>query len=194
MLVLACALLAAGAHAARVEPAYVGTPRCKVCHDSENIGNQYRIWALSPHSKAYQILAGERGKAVAARNGVENAQENAACLKCHTTGGGESGKTIPEGVGCEACHGPGSLYKDFSSHATMGSGERPYQKSVYRRAIALGMKPVLGPDAVKAREKLCTACHSIERPCAPEDGELRKRQQLPLQAIADIPFSHPVRR
>ncbi len=192
--VAASLVFAAAAAVAKVEPTYVGTGRCKICHDSDNLGNQYRIWALSPHAKAVQVLAGERGRAVAQKLGIDNAQESLACLRCHTTGGGANEKTRAEGVGCEACHGPGSVYNDFSNHATMGSGERPYQKAVYRKAISLGMKPVLGPDAVKAREKLCTHCHAIDRPCAPEDSELRKRQQLPLQVIADIPFSHPVRR
>ena len=41
------------------------------------------------------------------------------CLRCHATGAGEAGATFAdgfdrqEGVGCEACHGPGSGYAEL---------------------------------------------------------------------------------
>jgi hypothetical protein len=77
---------------------YVGVAKCKMCHLK-----QYKAWKESPHAKALERL---KGKEV----------ESPICLKCHTTGFGKGGfrsvKETPKlaGVGCEACHGAGSLH------------------------------------------------------------------------------------
>jgi peroxiredoxin/nitrate/TMAO reductase-like tetraheme cytochrome c subunit len=79
---------------------YVGSDACRSCHSAE-----FETWSKSPHSHAVETLA---------KNGSEN---NAECLRCHTTGFGRSGG-FAEGssaadqpdlgrVGCESCHGPG---------------------------------------------------------------------------------------
>ncbi len=81
---------------------YVGSKACESCHASE-----YKTWAASPHGHAVSSLE-TKGKA-----------NDAACLKCHTTGMGRAGGFPKNGrgddrsledlasVGCEACHGPG---------------------------------------------------------------------------------------
>ncbi len=189
VLVAAASICAAGVYARQNFPSYIGIGVCRKCHEAEGIGNQYKAWASSPHAKAWQILQSEKSAAVAKKASVDNPAENLACLKCHTTGGGRTEATNREGVGCEACHGPGSLYFEFSNHASFESRE-----NAYRKAVSLGMYPVLDIKGIKAREKLCRYCHNEERPCLPQSLEERKRQRLPLSLIADFVFKHPVRR
>ncbi len=170
-------------------PSFIGIAACKKCHESDSIGNQHRIWSGSPHARAYQSLSQDKGLEIARKAGMEDPSQNLACLKCHTTGGGKTEATKTEGVGCEACHGPGSLYHEFSNHASFEARENSY-----RKALSLGMYPILGYDGIKARERLCRYCHTEERPCYPESTEERKRQKLPLGLIADFVFKHPLRR
>ncbi len=79
---------------------YVGSEACRGCHSAE-----YETWARSPHARAVESLAAKK------------AEEDPACLRCHTTAFGQKGG-FPEGasprehpdlarVGCESCHGPG---------------------------------------------------------------------------------------
>jgi len=170
-------------------PTFIGIETCKKCHEADGVGNQYGVWKSNPHARAFQILSGEKAKSVGTKQGVEDPSSNRACLKCHTTGGGKIEALRTEGVGCEACHGPGSLYHEFSNHASFINREQ-----AYRRAVSLGMYPILGIDGIRAREKLCRHCHTEERPCRPDDAAERRRRQLPLSLIADFVFKHPVRR
>ncbi len=187
----ACAVLAVPAtlHPRKNFPSFIGIAYCKKCHDAPGIGNQYGVWASSPHAKAFQILSTPRAAEIAKKHSLPEPSESPACLKCHTTGGGKTVETKTEGVGCESCHGPGSLYHEFSNHASFGNRE-----NAYRKAVSLGMYPILGLPGIKARERLCRYCHNDERPCLPESREERKRQKLPLSLIADFVFKHPVVR
>ena len=96
-----------------------GAPNCKGCHKAKT-GDQWGIWTGSAHAGAFATLASEASAKIAAERGIGNPQQHEACLQCHTTRGflgadvpiSEKGKyTDDEGVGCEACHGPGSGYK-----------------------------------------------------------------------------------
>lgn len=78
---------------------YVGSAKCKMCHNKEEKGAQYTKWEGSKHSKAFEALKSAAAKKIAA-----DAETNAKCLECHKVG-------ADEGVGCEACHGAGSDYK-----------------------------------------------------------------------------------
>src|SRR5512133_2111923 len=101
-LALVCGLfLAVPANAQTKE--YIGAAKCKMCHNKPPQGEQYNKWAASPHAKAMQSLKGDEAK-------------DPKCLKCHSTAAGlklsdTQTITIAEGVSCESCHGPGSLYK-----------------------------------------------------------------------------------
>jgi len=101
---------------------------------------------------------------------------------------------IREGVGCEACHGPGSEYHTASNHVDYSSRENGY-----RRALKTGMYPVLGIDSLKTREKMCLSCHKNSRPCFPE-GQVRIFEfAIPIQTVdslkkGDINFRHPLLR
>ena len=174
---------------ARRIPEYTGIDVCRKCHESNAIGNQYAVWAASPHANAYRTLSSTRAKKIGAKHSIANPSKNTRCLKCHTTGGGKIDKTAKEGVGCEACHGPGGDYYDFSNHASFTN-----RNAAYRKAVKLGMYPIIGIDGIKAREKVCRHCHRENRPCYPEDQQEQERQKLPLQLISDFVFKHPVRR
>ncbi len=99
---------------------YVGSAKCKMCHMAE-----YKAWSDSAHAMAFANLKSADAKAVAAvaeKLKVElkgAAAESAYCVNCHVTGyelaGGypaaDDAKTAAvAAVGCESCHGPGSLH------------------------------------------------------------------------------------
>lgn len=82
------------------EAALVGSAACRSCHAAE-----YETWSDHGHAKALSTLAAKRE------------HRNTDCLRCHTTGFGQTGG-FPKrgtadshpalaGVGCESCHGPG---------------------------------------------------------------------------------------
>ncbi len=182
-------MLSTNVFSRRIIAEYIGMQNCIDCHGNDAIGNQYRVWTASPHAKAYQMLSSAASFAIAKKYCITDPANNPTCLKCHTTGGGKVKITKKEGVGCEACHGPGSRYYEFSNHASFCN-----RQSAYLKAIKLGMYPIIGIDGIKAREKLCRHCHTETRPCLPEDREEQRRQKLPLQLIADFVFKHPLRR
>ncbi len=173
---------------------YVGVNQCKECHGEDAIGNQYAIWASSPHGKAYTLLSGEKAAEIAKKNGIENPQNSLRCLRCHTTGRGLEEKTLTEGVGCEACHGPGSGYYRASVHVDYSS-----RKNGYRRALKAGMYNILGSERLKTRERLCLSCHDEKRPCfTPVRGGVQMKK-LTIHSIDGlykdrVNFRHPLRR
>ena len=129
----------------------VGAPKCKMCHGAKT-GNQWKIWTASTHALAYETLATEKAKEIAAGKGLGDPQKEAECLKCHVTRpflGCEvtisaKGKYDPsEGVGCEACHGPGSAYKKVMKD--------------HEAAVKAGL-------ATELSEELCKKCHNEASP------------------------------
>lgn len=138
------------------EPAreFVGNSKCKTCHKSEKQGKQYPIWEESKHAKAYEVLASEEAKAIAAEKGIDNAQEAGECLKCHIDGYGVDASLLgakyvkEEGVGCESCHGAGG---DYWKKATM-------------QAITDGGLDGATVGLIKPDEMLCKKCHNEESP------------------------------
>ncbi len=118
-------------------PEYVGSrDGCRKCHLRE-----YRSWERTPHAKALEALPEEdHGKP--------------ECMRCHVTGwegpaGFSSMDETPQlaGIGCEVCHGPGSIYMDKE---TMKDRDA---------SVAAGL--VL-PD-----EQTCLGCHNSESPTFP---------------------------
>ncbi|MGA2864090.1 MAG: multiheme c-type cytochrome [Verrucomicrobiota bacterium] len=84
----------------RTAASFVGSPRCVDCHQSAGA-----LWAKSGHARAFATLSDRKADA------------DPKCIGCHTTGfGAASGYRRPFGpdklvdVGCESCHGPGSLH------------------------------------------------------------------------------------
>lgn len=173
---------------------YVGANVCKECHGEDAIGNQYAIWVSSPHAKAFFTLLTDKGMKISAKQGINDPTSAAECLRCHTTGRGRYEELKSEGVGCEACHGPGSEYHKASNHVDYNNRENGY-----RRALRLGMYPIRGIDSLKRRERLCLSCHRDDRPCFPETTEEIKQQKLYIHTIDSLikgntNFRHPLRR
>jgi cytochrome c554/c'-like protein len=84
----------------RTVAGYVGTEKCLACHP-----NAAAVWKASAHAHAFATLIDRKADA------------DPKCIGCHTTGFGialgyrrELGATRLVDVGCESCHGPGSLH------------------------------------------------------------------------------------
>jgi hypothetical protein len=126
---------------------YIGTKTCKLCHNSTLKGKIYDAWDSTKHATAYVTLANQQSKTIAEEMGIEDAQQDTSCLKCHVTGFGlpaTAKYSMEEGVTCEACHGPGEHYDD----------------------IRVMTKPDLYEQngMIKPDEDLCVTCHNQESP------------------------------
>jgi hypothetical protein len=95
---------------------YVGAAKCKNCHAAAEVGNPYEAWQKTNHAKAFETLASDAAKKIAAEKGIADPQKDDQCLKCHVTAFGVAPELIAKGfdtklgVQCEACHGPGELH------------------------------------------------------------------------------------
>ena len=132
-------------------PQYLGAKTCaRICHKTAKQGKQLTIWQESKHAKAFETLGTPEAKEIALKKGIEDPQKADACLVCHTTAHGAAAElkgpkfSHEEGVGCEVCHGPGSLYK-----------KRKIMKN-REKALSNGL---LIPD-----EKTCLKCHNKKSP------------------------------
>ena len=144
------------ASAQEEKPEYVGAKKCKICHSKVKLGGgvEYLKWKKAEHSKAYTTLMSEKAKELGATKEVTNPASSEKCLKCHiTTLKFKTPKERAEGVGCERCHGPGSLYKKAEVARD------------YEAAIAAGMRRLKGEteeETLGNIEKLCRECHGLE--------------------------------
>ncbi len=177
---------------------YVGWQKCDVCHGMDAIGNQCKVWLSTGHARAYEILASDQSKSIALKVNVAEPQNDRECLKCHTTGGGKVDAVKREGVGCEACHGPGSGYYSMGNHVEYSD---PTKVTGYMRAIQHGMFPILAIVAghLKNRERLCLSCHDDSRPCSSTDSKTRTKKKMTIQVIdslerGTIKLKHPSHR
>lgn len=129
---------------------FIGSAKCKICHNSPAKGEQFKKWTESRHAKAFETLATPAAKEVGAKAGVDNPQTSEKCLVCHIAGATAPAEakdatyTQADGVSCEACHGAGSGYKDMK---TMKSHDA---------AVAAGL--------VASPEKGCVGCHNDKSP------------------------------
>jgi len=120
---------------------YVGAGKCKICHKTEKQGKQFPLWVERKHSKSFVPLTTEEVKAK-----VPDAPENPECLKCHAPLFEKAAEFKEEGVICEVCHGPGSVYKKLS---IMKSREE---------AVKNGLILYESAEAIK---KQCLTCHDM---------------------------------
>ncbi len=101
-------------------PRYVGSSVCRGCHSDPDGGGRYVHWLRSRHGHAYWRLAADwalfLGRLRPRYRDLESPITDDRCLLCHTTGAQDDDGLFAatfrreEGVGCEACHGPGSEY------------------------------------------------------------------------------------
>jgi hypothetical protein len=128
---------------------YIGASKCKMCHVKPETGEQYNIWLKGPHANAMKTLAGDEAKKIATAKGIADPTTDPACIKCHATVASIDAKlnataTMDEGVSCESCHGPGSMYKGAS---IMKNREMAMQKGM-----------------ILPTEEVCKTCHNSGSP------------------------------
>jgi hypothetical protein len=130
-------------------PTYVGSESCGRCHTSA-----YDVWKDSAHGHAYKTLV------IATRPSLR--QYDPECVMCHVTGFGYEGgftdavKTPRlENVGCESCHGPGSVHAANPNNPVWQTRMNPWKV------------PEKETPQAKARregkiEKSCVQCHDMD--------------------------------
>ena len=125
--------------------AYVGAPKCEICHRTEKQGMQYPIWQKTLHAKSAAAPSSAAAGQMAQAMGLAgNPAENEKCLKCHAPLYQKAPELKNEGVTCEVCHGPGSEYRKLSI----------MQKR--EEALKKGLTHLQNPDEIR---KSCLACH-----------------------------------
>jgi hypothetical protein len=100
----------------RTAASYVGSQRCVECHKTSGA-----LWARSAHAKAFAVLVERKADA------------DPKCVGCHTIGFGSFsgyrrglGADKMVNVGCESCHGPGSLHvRQREGDASVSFAYRP---------------------------------------------------------------------
>ncbi|MEN8155423.1 MAG: cytochrome c family protein [Bacteroidota bacterium] len=128
---------------------YIGASKCKMCHMKPAKGEQYKVWLAGPHAGAMKTLASEASLKIAKEKGIADPTTDPACIKCHSTVGHieksqMASIKITEGVSCESCHGPGSMYKGAS---VMKNRDMAMKKGL-----------------ILPTEEVCKTCHNEESP------------------------------
>jgi len=124
---------------------FVGVKMCGACHKKPT-GDQFGIWQKTKHADAYKTLLTKAADEIAKKKGLKTAAaESPECLECHTI----NAALKEDGVGCEACHGPGSSYKSMT---TMKD---------HAKAIAAGLTDFKDNATI---EKACKKCHNDKSP------------------------------
>jgi hypothetical protein len=148
--------VAEGTNATKAEECiYVGVKKCAFCH--VRLDDSLRTWAITKHANALAVLRTPK-----ARKFSDTPDEDPKCLKCHMTGTTSDPHAaegvLPvfmderfEGVQCEMCHGPGSLYKAEMARALPKDEELDEQQCT-RRGLVI------------PTEQTCRKCHNEECP------------------------------
>ena len=150
---------------------YVGTKKCRMCH-----GAQYESWREQAKGHSWEALKPGVSSEVKTKAGLDVNKDyttDLQCLSCHSVGYGKpGGYAIPdpddgrsvrlaaarEGVGCEACHGPGSGFVQIMEEVYRTG--RTYKPEELR---AVGRRPVAAD--------VCMTCHNETARCmASSDG------------------------
>jgi len=145
---------------------YVGTKKCRMCHSQ-----WHDAWLDSPKSDhAWDVLkpsTSVESKTAAGLDPAADYRTDERCLACHAVGFGKpGGYVVPapddrraqrhaeslRGVGCEACHGPGSAYIEVM-RKIMNE-----KKSYLRDDLAAKGLHTMTPDR-------CDACHNDHALC-----------------------------
>jgi hypothetical protein len=138
------------------DPTYVGSARCAACHKQA-----FKVWAESKHSHAYETLVRIEKPS--------NRQFDPECIVCHTVGFGYQGgfvtatpKKTPDGkefhlkdVGCESCHGPGSLH-------VANKDNEEWQKRMNPWRLAKDAPDEQKKKMLNTIDQFCQKCHDID--------------------------------
>ena len=159
LLALALAFVFSDNASAAKKPAYEGYKKCGGCHRS-----QKESWLKTKHAKAFKSLKpgkDVKAKKLAKLDPKKDYTKDKDCVGCHVTGyRGNKGyspkmtKTKAKyynKVGCETCHGPGSLYR--KDHSKSGKKFKTTKKASPRKPL-LKMGEILVDY-----EEACNKCH-----------------------------------
>lgn len=153
----AVSLMAHDSEAAK-KPSFEGYKKCGGCHKS-----QKESWLETEHASAFDLLKpGEhaKDKKKAKLDPDKDYTKDEKCIGCHVTGYKKKGgyreglsKTRQKyllGVGCEECHGPGSLYR--KEHRKAGSKFKKTRESSPRKTL-------VKTGQIFDYEEACNGCH-----------------------------------
>lgn len=155
---------------AAARAAYVGAEVCKDCH-----GNLHAQWSQTAHAK--------KALATLERIGQNN---NAVCLRCHTTGFGvrnEAGDLVGyvnqeqtphlANVQCESCHGPGgehvarpsadNIQKSLDAEVCGTCHNDPHHPTIEDWRQSAHAKALTTIQNFPYGQDECLDCHSAER-------------------------------
>lgn len=123
------------------EKTFVGSDACMECHKTQYSNFQ----SSAKKASSYESIRVMEPKLTE--------EEFKSCFECHTTGYGQPGGFISDGLtpklknaGCEVCHGPGSLHiksqdpEDIKSKITIEECNRCHSPE---RVQAFNFKPLL---------------------------------------------------
>jgi len=141
-------------------PKYLGPGSCaaNACHGgvaprsiSKVLQNEYSTWVTKDrHTQAYNVLLDPVAQRMGRILNIGAPEKSPKCLVCHALAVAPEQRgrefEVAEGVSCESCHGPSSLWLGAHAEASW-----PHAKSV-----ALGMYD--NKDLSKRSEK-CLSCH-----------------------------------
>lgn len=147
-------------------PKYVGPGSCSAvaCHGGIQPGggrvlqNEYSTWVTSDkHAQAYASLKTPLGKNIAAVLKIGPADKAQRCLMCHAVDVPPAQDArefdISEGVSCESCHGPASLWLGPHIRATATQDAWLMQ---HRQMVRLGL---VDNQNLAVRAQKCLGCH-----------------------------------
>ncbi len=164
IVMVAVAILAGGGVVAAQDSArYVGTNSCAAanCHGGDGSGpswsSSYSDWVQrDSHARSFSVLLGDRSRAIVKALGyAQPAHKSPACLNCHAlpaTPDGSAGRHLrlaTDGVSCETCHGPASLW--ITRHV-----RRDWPSEKAARAKSMGFYDTAD---LRLRTRICTGCH-----------------------------------
>jgi Cytochrome c554 and c-prime len=144
----------------------------RACHgDVGGVGDRnrqptrfsYSVWSVEDrHAEAYQVLLGERGKAIG-RNlnpKIDRPEEDVRCLACHVTPQLASGNLPVQareqrvfGVGCEACHGPAEKWLKPHAELEWNQLNDQSRRDRYVHSDMTWLRDL------NSRAQVCTGCH-----------------------------------
>ena len=162
LLFMSCLIFLAANVLTAQDFAYIGAAKCKMCHNTEKSGFQYKIWSESLHAKAMESLKSDKSMEYAKANGIKDPSTDKACIGCHSTAASVSEDaietlTMAEGVSCESCHGPGSAYKAMN--------------------VMKDQKLALTKGLILPTKEVCVKCHNEKNPFhKPFDYEAAKKK------------------
>lgn len=153
------------------EARFVGSAACAACHPGIS-----QSWTRTPHARALRTLR------------EHDYAHDPECLTCHVLGPRReagsrwswagSGFVDPEetphlgGVGCESCHGPGSLHV-----------AQPWEKALFARG---------GPNRREPGREGCMACHDLENSAAFADEYSARLERVDHRDVpSDRRTTHP---